>query len=119
MNSNEIEDMSITIKMFGRQYTISLIFRLRENAGSACITPEMVAAAKKFSENINVKIAEATTAIRHFYETEVKDRAEDGFCEYSKLCTSADLCKVVKPSRIYIDDVNDGNTSEVFLGIIF
>ena len=63
MNSNEIEDMSITIKMFGRQYTISLIFRLRENAGSACITPEMVAAAKKFSENINVKIAEATTAI--------------------------------------------------------
>ena len=98
MNSNEIEDMSITIKMFGRQYTISLIFRLRENAGSACITPEMVAAAKKFSENINVKIAEATTAIRHFYETEVKDRAEDGFCEYSKLCTSADLCKVVKPS---------------------
>ena len=46
MNSNEIEDMSITIKMFGRQYTISLIFRLRENAGSACITPEMVAAAK-------------------------------------------------------------------------
>ena len=40
MNSNEIEDMSITIKMFGRQYTISLIFRLRENAGSACITPE-------------------------------------------------------------------------------
>ena len=37
MNSNEIEDMSITIKMFGRQYTISLIFRLRENAGSACI----------------------------------------------------------------------------------
>lgn len=117
MNSNEIEDMSITIKMFGRQYTISFIFRLRESGGSACITPEMVAAAKKFSENINVKIAEATKAIRHFYETEVKDRAEDGFCEYSKLCTSADLCKVVKPSRIYIDDVNDAN--EVFLGFIF
>lgn len=95
----------INIGIFGGFYEINLSFRVYEN-GFEGITPELISKSSIYLENIDSEMDKVMHAIMEYYQTEVREMAEEEDCDYIVMEHINELEQVVIPKELFFTVVN-------------
>lgn len=89
------------IKLFSEQFKIGIRFNVF-HYGAEGLTDEMLMAARACLETINNHVETIEQCIKNYYDTEVRERAEEIGCDYVPIDDVCQLVQVVTPQELYI-----------------
>lgn len=109
----------INLGIFGDFYEINLSFRVYEK-GFEGITPELIRKSSIYLENIESEMDKVMHAIMEFYQTEIREMAEEGYYDYIEMDHINELQQVVIPRELFFTVLNIGKPNEyIKYGLVF
>lgn len=102
------------IKLFSKQCKIGIRFNVF-HYGPEGLTDEMLMAARACLETINNHAEMIEQWIKNYYDTEVRERAEEMGCNYVPIDDVCQLAQVVTPQELYIQPLK----TNIIVGLYF
>lgn len=102
--------------IFSQIYNIKIRFDVFEK-GIEGLSDRMINGAVNCINLICDKTDVIENIIKDYYDTEVKERAEDDFCDYIEMDSLAQLSQVMKPVEMYVVEL--GREKRVKVGLYF
>jgi len=107
------------INIFAHDYEVDIRFRLYD-AGPDGLTSELIIAFQNCLNVLKNQTIKILYAIMEYYNEDVKENAEDGFCDYIEMRDYNQLSDVMTPKEIYIVNLSDTEiVRNVRVGIYF
>ena len=95
--NNSLES-NIMITIFGKQYKVDVSIQyLEEKEEEWELSEQLIDYAKKFLNGINSYLEKATYEIEQYYNTTIREEAEEGFCQYIEIEDSNSLSLFLTP----------------------
>lgn len=109
----------INISIFSEKYEISIRFLVYDESFMG-LTEDMITMAKKCISELNNNSKSIMENIKSYYDDEVKERYEDGFCDYVEMNDYSDLSQVMVPKELFIKEIYKREpNSKVYSGLYF
>lgn len=109
----------ININIFDISYDISIRFRLYEE-GFEGLSSELLLSAQNCLKMLKNNPQKITDIIKEYYDTEVKESADDGYCDYIEIVDSNQFASIMKPVELFLKKVRGGKSLEdICMGIYF
>lgn len=109
----------LEIELFETHYNINLRFQVYEK-GFESMTTNLITIAKEYIENISLEMEKVAQEALNYYQSEVKEMAEEGYCDYVELNNMNDLKLMINPVELYFTEVHTGKPNAyVNYGILF
>lgn len=101
----------MSVNFFSRIYEICIRIDIFD-AGPDGLTKELTRATQNCIQILNSETNKVMEAIFEYYNEEVKDRADDGFCDYIEMADYNELFQVMTPIELYVVNLNDSSIVE-------
>lgn len=107
------------INMFGVIYSIKIRFMVYDK-GELGVTEPMIKAAINVLNVLQKENDEIQIKIKNFYDSEVKELADDDKCDYFIFDSPNQLKEEMTPQELYITDLQrSGKTEDIKVGLFF
>lgn len=110
---------NIKFKIFGSSYDIKLRFKVYDK-GFDGLSTELLLSARNGLDILNNHPEKIMDLVTEFYQTEVKEMADDGYCDYIEIKDGNQFSDIIRPEEFFLKIVgNDNSLSDIYMGIYF
>lgn len=107
------------IALFGAAYEIDIRFKVYDE-GEHGLTENMTMAAGNVLNTLRTDREKVQEAVKAYYDSEVRELAEDGRCDYFVFHDAGQLKQVMEPKELYLVDLErNGSVQAVKAGLFF